>query len=589
MIFQSLVSLYERLPQAVFPDTDGVPPFGFSVEDIGFVVVIDRDGRMVGQPEDLRVKIKANTYDFRKSVVPYTNQVNVRSSSAAKTPNFMVDKAEYIFGMSGKSEKKVHHESFKMLIHEVCGNSSGDEGAVAVQKFLDHWEPKRAVALRDWKEMCGTHGKWVAFRLRGDRCFVHERPAVQKLWQDFFTKEQKKYREGVSFIDGAVHSIQSQYAQFKFGSGASLVSFNEVAYESYGKKKGENAPISVDAEFKSAAALKYLLRSRTQRIKIGDATTVFWAERASPVEAFFGQVMNPAQDDAAAAGQVRAFLEAVRAGTLPNDLEADREINFYILGLALNKARLAIRFWHVCSVGALMDRLRDHFDNLAMEHSDKDIEFPRVKHLLRETAFGKTPIDKDNNISPVMGGALTRSILTGERYPQSLFQGVIGRIRADQSKKNPKGKPVPNVNYLRAAILKAVLQRNFNKEVPMSLDTTRRETAYLLGRLFAVLEKAQQDALGKVNTTIKDRFFSAASSTPASVFPRLLRLSQHHIEKTEYGHVSDRRIAEILEHVNSFPAHLNLQDQGLFAIAYYQQKNALYRKNETKTEGGENE
>ena len=121
----------------------------------------------------------------------------------------------------------------------------------------------------------------------------------------------------------------------------------------------------------------------------------------------------------------------------------------------------------------------------------------------------------------------------------------------------------------------------------MALETERREVSYLLGRLFAVLEKAQLDALGKVNATIKDRFFSAASATPASVFPRLLRLSQHHIEKSKYGHVSDRRISEIMEHINVFPSHLNLQDQGLFAIAYYQQKNALYKKNETKTEGGE--
>ena len=121
----------------------------------------------------------------------------------------------------------------------------------------------------------------------------------------------------------------------------------------------------------------------------------------------------------------------------------------------------------------------------------------------------------------------------------------------------------------------------------MALDTERREVSYLLGRLFAVLEKAQLDALGKINATIKDRFFSAASATPASVFPRLIRLSQHHIGKAEYGHVSDRRISEIMEHINVFPSHLNLQDQGLFAIAYYQQKNALYKKNETKTEGGE--
>jgi CRISPR-associated protein Csd1 len=349
-----------------------------------------------------------------------------------------------------------------------------------------------------------------------------------------------------------------------------LVSFNEFVYESYGKKKGENAPISVGAEFKSSAALKYLLRSRTQRLRIGDATTVFWAEKKSPVETMFGQILNPSFEDKAASIPVQKFLEVVRKGGLPNELESDGDIKFYILGLSLNKARLALRFFYVCTVEELMCRLCDHFQCLEIERSEKDILYPGIWHLLKET----TRETKD--ISPVLGGALARSILTGANYPQNLYQGVLGRIRADG-----------RINYLRASILKAVLQRNHNKEVPMSLDTERREIAYLLGRLFAVLEKAQLDALGKVNTTIKDRFFSAASATPASVFPRLLRLSQHHIEKAEYGYISDRRIAEIMEHVESFPAHINLQNQGLFAIAYYQQKNDLYRTKKIKIEGEE--
>jgi len=562
MIFQSLVSLYDRLSK-----TDEVPPYGFSVEDIGFVITVDKEGKLIGQPEDLRIKIKANTFDFRTSVVPYSNKVDVRSGNASTTPNFMVDKVDYIFGMSGNSKKDVYHESFKKRIDEVCG-ASKDDGVLAVRLFFSSWNPENSGDLRGWKEMCGIHGKWVAFRLQGDSKFIHERLEVKKLWSDSIAKE--KFPQGISFLDGKVHDLQPQYAQFKFGSGASLVSFNEVAYESYRKMKGENAPISVESEFKSSSALKFLLRSKTQRIWIGDAVTVFWAEQASPVETFFGQVMNPSVEDKVAAITVQKFLEAVRRGSLPNDLEGDKNLQFYILGLSLNKARLALRFWHVCSVGELMVRFRDHFRNLEMERSDRDIQFPGVWHLLKETAR------ETKNISPVLGGTLTRSILTGMNYPQNLFQGVIGRIRADQ-----------RINYLRTSILKAVLQRNHKKEVPMALDTERREVSYLLGRLFAVLEKAQLDALGKVNSTIKDRFFSAASSTPASVFPRLLRLSQHHIEKAKNGHVSDRRISEVMEHINGFPSHLNLQDQGLFAIAYYQQKNALYRKNETKIEGGE--
>lgn len=574
MILQSLISLYDR-------SDEDMPPYGFSVEDIGFVITIDKNGNLVGEPEDLRKKVKANIYNFRPSEVPYSNRVNVRANAAAKTPNFMVDKADYIFGMSGKATKEVHHNSFIKMIDDVCGGSK-DAGVLAVRTFLKRWNPQDSTELPYWKEMCGIHGKWVAFRFDGDLGFVHEREEVKKLWSDFIAKWE--FSQGVSFIDGKIHDVQSQYAQFKFGSGASLVSFNEVAYESYGKKKGANAPISVAAEFKSSTALKFLLRSKKQRIRIGDATTVFWAERITPMETFFGQVMNPSVEDHAAVVPVLEFLKTIRQGSLPSALNDSKNIKFYILGLSLNKARLALRFWYVCSVSELVERLRDHFCNLDMERSDKDIPFPGIWHLLKETAR------ETKDISPVLGGALARSILTGAHYPQNLFLGVIGRIRADQGKKHPRtGKSLPNVTYLRASILKAVLQRNYKKEVPMSLDTERREIAYLLGRLFAVLEKAQLDALGKVNSTIKDRFFSAASATPASVFPRLLCLSQHHIEKADYGYVSDRRISEIMEHVNSFPAHMNLQDQGLFAIAYYQQKNALYRKNETKIEGGEND
>ncbi len=574
MIFQSLVELYNRLAKS-----KEVPPYGFSMEDIGFVITIDKSGNLIGQPEDLRKMIKANTFDFRQSVVPYTNHVNVRANAAATTPNFMVDKAEYLFGISGTSTKNVHHESFAKLIDEVCQESQ-DEGIVAVRAFLENWKPSDSLGFDHWKEISGDHGKWIAFRLQGDTTFIHEREEPKKLWSEFVAK--KTFSRGVSFLDGEVRDLQLQYAQFKFGSGASLVSFNEVAYESYGKKRGENAPISVEGEFKSSTALKFLFRNRKHRLQIGDTTTVFWTEKASPVETFMGHILNPSFADQADTVKIQKFLEAVSKGKLPNEIKNNVDFTFYILGVSLNKARLALRFWHVCSVGELMVRLRDHFNNLSMTPSfDSDIRFPGIWHLLKETAR------ETKDISPVLGGALTRSILTGANYPQQLYQGVLGRIRADQAKKNPSsGKPIPNVNHLRASILKAVLQRNYKKEVPMSLDPEKKDVSYLLGRLFAVLEKAQLDALGKVNATIKDRFFSSASATPASVFPRLLRLSQHHIGKAPYGYISDRRISEIMENIDVFPTHLNLQDQGLFAIAYYQQKNALYSTNETKTEEG---
>lgn len=560
MIFPSLISYYDRLHK------DGnVPSFGFSIEDIGFSITINNEGKIIGEPRDLRTKISATTYDFKPSVVPYSNSVNVRSSGAAEVPNFMVDKADYIFGMSDISIKKVHHESFKNLIIEVC-HESVDIGVLAVKSFLNNWRAEDSVNLPFWKEISGTHGKWIAFELDGFQGFIHEREAVKKCWAEYIAKE--KYAKGISWTDGKMHPIQPQYSQYKFGSGASLVSFNKGAYESYGKKRGENAPISVEAEFKSATALKYLLRSRTQRLKIADATTVFWTERDSPVETFMGVILNP-QNNGTDNISVQKFLEAAKKGAKPEVPDYNGEVKTYILGLSLNKARLAVRFWHVCSVDQIKNRLGCHFNDLQISrYSGNDIPFPGIWHLLKET------VRETKDISPVLGGALMRAILEGSNYPLNLYNGVLNRIRADQQ-----------VNYLRASILKAVLKRNFSMEVPMSLDTEKSDIAYLLGRLFAVLEKAQQDAIPGAKSTIKDRFYGAAATTPASVFPRLLKLAQHHIEKAEYGYVSDRRIAEIMDKIDGFPAHLNMRQQGLFSIAYYQQRNEFYKNK--KAEGEE--
>lgn len=566
MIFPNLIAYYNRLA-----NDNSVPSFGFSIEELGFSLTLSRFGQLLGEPRDLRNKIAAGKYDYRSSVVPYTNAVNVRSGAgAATTPNFMVDKADYIFGMTGNKAKEKYRDSFAQLIEEV-GGQSDDPGLQAVKTFLSTWSPADSLELPFWQEVSGPNGKWIAFELEGESGFIHERAAIRQLWQQYLSNIE--YPQGISLVSGKSGDIQKQYAQFKFGSGASIVSFNENAYESYNKKRGANAPIHVLDEFKSSTALKYLFRNKTQRLTIGDTITVFWTERDSPVESFMGQLLNP-QADTADNAKLAAFLEAARSGVEPQIPDYDGKVQFYIVGFSLNKARLALRFCYECSVDDLKTRLGYHFRDLEMEtSSERDMENPGIWHLMKETAR------ESKDISPLLGGGLMRSILEGRAYPLSLYNGVLRRIRADQAKKHSQtGKPIPNVTYLRAAILKAVLKRNFTMEVSMSLDEEKRDVAYLLGRLFAVLEKVQLDALGKLNATIKDRFYGAASATPAMVFPRLLRLTQHHIAKAEYGTTSERRIAEIMENIKQFPGNLGLQDQGLFAIGYYQQKNALYRK-----------
>lgn len=263
----------------------------------------------------------------------------------------------------------------------------------------------------------------------------------------------------------------------------------------------------------------------------------------------------------------------MREGKNPPNI--DPGINFYVLGLSPNAARLAVRFWHVSTVGEISEKIGQHFNDLSIVKSyDNDPEFPGMWHLLRETAVQR----KIENIAPLLSGAVMRSILTGALYPQSLLSSILNRIRADQE-----------INYIRAAIIKACLVRkhrinNTVEEVTMTLNKDSTNIAYRLGRLFAALERVQRDAIPGANTTIKDRFYGSASATPRSVFPQLIRLAQHHIQKAQYGSITEKLIEEIMTSIESFPAHLSLDDQGMFALGYYHQRHAFYIKSSDRKE-----
>ncbi|MBE9551289.1 MAG: type I-C CRISPR-associated protein Cas8c/Csd1, partial [Proteobacteria bacterium] len=297
----------------------------------------------------------------------------------------------------------------------------------------------------------------------------------------------------------------------------------------------------------------------------------------SPVEGFMGLILSP-QDDSGDIKEIRDYLSAIRDGKkLPEEI-GDTDMKFYILGLSPNASRLSVRFWHVSTVGDISAKIGQHFGDLSIiRNYDSDSEFPGMWQLLRETAV----LRKSENISPVLSGSIIRSIMTGAAYPQSLMTAIIGRIRADQT-----------VNYLRAAMIKACLVRKYrinqiSREVTMALDKESTNIAYRLGRLFAVLEKAQRDAIPGANTTIKDSFYGSASATPRTVFPRLLRLAQHHIRKAEYGRNTDKMIEEVMQDIQVFPAHLSLDDQGLFAIGYYHQRKDFYTKSYKKEDNNE--
>lgn len=563
MILQSLCSYYDRIAQF---GGNSVAKEGFSSEKAHFALVVSNSGKLQ-QVLDLRDS-KGNKKVFRSVIVPQGTKKSVNIAA-----NFLWGSTSYVLGADAKGNPTRTadcHNTFKDL-HQSLLAKSRDEGAIAVLAFLSQWRPEDAPKLADWEELLKGN---LVFQLDGDLGFIHDRSEMRKVWLSSLASVEKG-EKGMCLISGEIAPIARLHPAIKGvrdsqSSGAALVSFNLDAFCSYDKSQNFNAPVSEIMASAYTKGLNHLLASGSNRIQIADATTVFWTERDSPVERFFGGMLDPRDAVLSDNKELEVFLQTIRDGKWPTDYDPD--IRFHILGLSPNASRVSVRFWHVSTVKEISEKLGQHFRDLSMVRSDSDPEYPGMWRLLKETCNQKS---QDKNPSPLLGGAVMQSILSGTPYPQALLSAVIGRIRAEHS-----------INYLRASIIKAVLNRkyrilNIGREISVSLDKENKNPAYLLGRLFAVLERAQKDAIPGANTTIKDRFYGSASATPRVVFPQLLRLAQHHIQKAEYGKARERQIEEIVCELQEFPAHLGLDEQGMFAIGYYHQRQGMFKKNET--------
>ena len=571
-ILRALADRYER--QAAGGEA---PAYGFSEEKISYAVVLDPVGRAIDTMDLRDTTGKKPRPKLRRVPRPVGRSSNIR-------PNFLWDKTAYALGVKrdGRTGSPVptprEHEAFVALHRELLANAE-DEGLLALLAFLESWRSDRYESLPHAEAMLDTN---VVFRLdngSGGLAFVHDGPTARDLWTEHLRGGGEDPQ--LCLVTGDYHPTAQVHPRIKGirgaqTSGASIVSFNQKAFESFGKVQGANAPVSGRAAFAYTTALNALLaRNSRNRVEIADATTVFWAEaggdpdRADAAEDLFSTLIAAPPTDESEAAAVRDTIERVMAG---KQLESVRpkvhpDTRFFVLGLAPNAARLSIRFWHEDTIGGMGERLRDHWRDLHLEPVPWRTP-PAAWRLLRETAVQRKP----ENISPLLGGALMRAILRGGRYPRSLLSGVLLRIRSD-------GK----INGLRAAICKACLARDHRlghetEDVPVSLNPDEKNPAYRLGRLFALYERVQIDALEKVNTTIRDRFFGSASATPAAVFPVLARTAGHHLSalrknKGELAGRYEREIDAVFDGLGtSFPRSLRLEDQGRFAIGYHHQR-----------------
>lgn len=569
MILQALNEYYQR--KSRMPDSDLAPP-GFEHKAIPFLVVLSADGEFVSFDDTREGEGK------KKIAKSYLVPQGVKRSSGVAA-NLLWDNPGYVFGIDSKGKPDRAREQHLAFVEAIRSRlaSIDDAGIRAILAFLERGDFAKVFEHPLWPEILES-GANLTFRLEGEAMPVCEREAVLDALP--VSNEESADEQALCLVSGEADVIERLHPSVKGvwgaqSSGASIVSFNLDAFSSYGKSQGGNAPVGKRAVFAYTTALNHLLaKGSKQRIQVGDASTVFWC--ATPghkmeTEIFPGLFGEPDKDNPDLGTKaLAALLNAPKTGAGSSEDDGTR---FYVLGLAPNAARVAVRFWHVKTVGELAVNIRKHFDDLRIAHAPHEPETLSLFRLLVATAT----LGKAENIPPNLGGDVMRSIIEALPYPQTLLAGAIRRIRAEQE-----------ITYPRAAIIKACINRYSGKEeLKVSLDENNTNTAYRLGRLFAVLERIQERASPNINATIRDRYYGAASSTPVTVFSTLLKLKNHHLAKLDKGEVVkyEKLLGQIMDGLANFPAHLDLQNQGRFAIGYYHQRQAFFTKSESTNKG----
>ena len=574
MILQALTDYYRRKCDDPDP-AQRLPAFGLEQKEIPFILEINAEGEL------LQLRDTRELQGKKKVARNYRVPMGVKRASNI-TANLLWDTLEYVLGVDtkGKPERVAEqHAAFRARIAALPEAARQDAGIQAVNRFLDRMDLAQLERQPAWSDALESNAV-MSFRLQGDMDLVCQRPAVVQAALNATTDDDAP--QAMCLVTGEQAPVERLHASIKgvWGaqtSGANIVSFNARAFESYGKteRQGENAPVSRAAAFAYTTALNHLLRKDSpQRMQVGDASTVFWAERQDPFETIFGDIFQDNPDSST--DKVEALLNAVHSGHWG---PMDKDLRYHVLGLAPNAARISIRFYHCVTLQELGQRIAQHFEDLALVRGPNDARYPSLFRLLTAVALQ----NKADNIPPNLGGAVVDAILAGPGvpYPSLWLNAVVGRCRAEQT-----------VNHLRAAAIKACLNRQQRhaalsspslapeKEFLPMLDLSNTNPAYRLGRLFAVLEKIQEEASPGLNATIRDRYYGAASSTPVAVFTTLLRLKNAHLKKLSPGRTAtfEKLLGEVLGPVTDFPKHLPLPDQGRFALGYYHQRQDFFTK-----------
>lgn len=572
MILKALYDYYHRCK-------GDLPAFGKELKEIGFLIVIDREGNFL-RFEDRRIDSKhAHAFIVNKQV----------GRTSAPVANYLYDSSAYVFGYSDKKDFdgcQKYLETFKKKVAEIYKAAPDNADITAVHRFYEN-DPQATLAKMKadtlWPEIEKNLNKkysLFSFLINGDTQIVAEKEDLLDLLDGDNHDNEKVCL--VSGKKGKIVDVTTATMIPGSQAVAKIVSFQvKSGYDSYGKEQGANAPISEESEFAYSTALKHLLRSDSHnKYLIGNRTFLFWASNdheagkrtEETIFDLFGFSDAEEDDPNAKIEQVRKVFKAIYSGELNTSLDD----KFYILGLAPNSARIAVVYWAEIPLKEFAERINRHFDDMEITGANKP--YMSLRSILGAVTLG----GKASDVTPNLPDALVKSIFQGLPYPQTLFASCIRRIRAENK-----------IFVTRAAIIKAYLNRinNTNEQkIKVMLDKENDNQGYLCGRLFAVLDKIQEDANNQ--HTIRERYMNSASATPSAVFATILNLSSHHSEKLNEGRnvFFEKLKQEIIDKLDpdGFPAHLDLQDQGRFFVGYYHQRQAFFTKNE-KEENNDNQ
>ncbi|NMA00535.1 MAG: type I-C CRISPR-associated protein Cas8c/Csd1 [Clostridiaceae bacterium] len=595
MILRSLNDLYYRLLEQ-----GEIAPAGWTIERVHYAVEIDSSGELL----DI---IPLTDERGRRQKKYRMMQIPARGTrtSTKILPHLLCDTSPYFFGIPNKkdiSKDKIEYEKSRARkcfvasreLHKKLLAGIDDPSAQAVIRFYEKWDPEKAKqhpVLRDKYDEIRTKGSLIWMP---NGRYITDNEAITAA-VDALTSQDSSEGENVvvgqCLVTGERDHIARIHPLIKgvFGaqsSGASLVGFNIDSACSYGRSQSYNAPVGKRTAVAYSQALNHLLKDNDHKLVMGDTTVVFWAE--SPSNSYPDLVtmsFNPNPDVISMDNRtLKESVEMLSQGKIIDfhEEQIDPSTPFFMLGLSPNAGRLSVRFFFNSSFGSLMKNIDEHWKRLEIVRPINDErELLSMWSLLCETVNRNRKAENPKP-SPQLTGDFLRAVIENHRYPDTLLLAVHRRILAEQG----------YVTRGRAALIKAFLLKNTENRVikevvnSVKLNEETRYVPYILGRLFSVLESVQESANPGVNTTIRNRYFSAACSTPAMVFPVLIRLTQSHLRKLDKKLATyyQKQITELLGHMEvSFPTHLVLQDQGIFALGYYHQRQERFAKKEEKT------